>query len=231
MLSPHWRHLVVRPATIAGSYDFFEKTGSMDHFTGHLLALLRGRCRVLLAFRATAHCGSGGIWKMTKAVSKSQVFLARLVVGLMIAFVVGGLLWYGFSAEVRGRLWQNLFERPGGPMVFRFFLQPAMAAIAAWRDGVNDARSGRTPFFAGALADPAQRTVRLNEALVATARIILLGLMMDGIYQAIEFKTFHPAEAVIIALALAFVPYLLLRGLIARAARRWVGNSSSGHRQ
>jgi hypothetical protein len=158
---------------------------------------------------------------MPKAVTKSQVFLARLVVGLMVAFVIGGLLWYGFSAEVRTRLWQNLFERPGGPMVFRFFLQPTMAAIAAWRDGVDDARTGRSPFFMGALADPAQRTVRLNEALVATARIILLGLVMDGIYQAIEFKAFHPAEAVIIALVLAFLPYLLLRGLIARAARRW----------
>jgi hypothetical protein len=158
---------------------------------------------------------------MTKAVSKSQVMLARVVIGLMAAFVVGGLLWYGFSAEVRTRLWQNLFERPGGPMLFRFFLQPTMAALAAWRDGLSDARAGRTPFFEGALRDPAQRTVRLNEALVATARIILLGLVMDGIYQAIEFKTFHPAEAVIIALVLAFVPYLLLRGLFARAARWW----------
>src|SRR5512137_839561 len=88
--------------------------------------------------------------KMAKAVTKSQVFLARLVVVLMVAFVVGGLVWYGFSAEERARLWQNLFDRPGGPMVFRFFLQPTMAAIAAWRDGVKDARTGRSPFFQGA---------------------------------------------------------------------------------
>jgi len=158
---------------------------------------------------------------MTKAVTKSQVFLARLVVALMVAFVVGGLVWYGFSADERARLWQNLFDRPGGPMLFRFFLQPTMAAIAAWRDGLSDARAGRTPFFEGALRDPAQRTVRLNEALVATARIILLGLVMDSIYQAIEFDTFHPAEAVIISLLLAFLPYLVLRGIFARAARRW----------
>ena len=164
---------------------------------------------------------------MTKAVTKSQVFLARLVIVLIVAFVVGGLIWYGFSAEVRARIWQNLFERPGGPMVFRFFLQPTMAAIAAWRDGVNDARTGRSPFFAGALADPAQRAGRVNEALVATARIILLGLVMDGIYQAIEFNYFHPVEAAIIALVLAFVPYLLLRGLIARAARRWLRMKSA----
>jgi hypothetical protein len=167
---------------------------------------------------------------MTKAVTKSQVFLARLVVGLMVVFVIGGLLWYGFSAEVRTRLWQNLFERPGGPMVFRFFLQPTMAALAAWRDGLSDARAGHTPFFEGALRDPAQRTVRLNEALVATARIILLGLVMDGIYQAIEFNSFHPAEAVIIALVLAFLPYLLLRGLFARAARWWFNREGDSRR-
>ena len=31
-------------------------------------------------------------------------------------------------------------------MTFRFILQPAMAIIAALRDGVHDARLGRTPY-------------------------------------------------------------------------------------
>ena len=98
-------------------------------------------------------------------------------------------------------------------MLFRFFLQPTMAAIAAWRAGVNDARTGRTPFFEAILTGPAQRAGRVNEALVATARIILLGLVMDGVYQVIEFKYFHPAEAAIIALvlALSFGLYGLIR--------------------
>ena len=96
---------------------------------------------------------------MTKAVTKSQVFLARLVVVLLVVFVVAGLIWYGFSAEVRARVWQNLFERPGGPMVFRFFLQPTMAAIAAWRDGLDDARTGRTPFSRA--PSPTRRSARL----------------------------------------------------------------------
>ena len=64
--------------------------------------------------------------------------------------------------------------------------------------------------------------------MIATARIILLGLIMDAIYQFIEFKTFHPAEAVIIALLLAFVPYVVLRGMIARIARWWIGRGSAG---
>jgi hypothetical protein len=164
---------------------------------------------------------------MTDTPSKSQVFLARLVLVLVIGFVVLGLAMYGFSAEVRARVWQNLLERPEGPMVFRFVLQPVMATIAALRDGIRDARTGRAPFLWTVLTNPAKRAGRLDEARIATARIILLGLVMDLIYQFIEFKYFHPAEAVIIALVLAFLPYLFLRGVVARIARRWIGNRSA----
>jgi hypothetical protein len=165
---------------------------------------------------------------MAAEVSKSKLFVARLVVVLVVAFVVVGLAMYGFSAEVRARIWQNLVDRSSGPMTFRFFLQPIMATIAAYFDGVKDARSGRSPFLATVLTEPAKRAGRLQEAVIATARIILLGLIMDGIYQFIEFKTFHPAEAVIIALLLAFVPYVAMRGLIARVARRWFARGSAG---
>ena len=113
---------------------------------------------------------------MTEDVSKSKLFLARLVVVLMLAFVVVGLAQYGFSAEVRERIWQNLLERAGGPMTFRFLLQPIMATIAAFLDGVKDARAGRAPFLETVLTDPAKRAGRLQEAVIATARIILLGL-------------------------------------------------------
>ena len=46
---------------------------------------------------------------------------------------------------------------------------------------------------------------------------------MDVIYQFMVLKTFYPAEALIIALMLAFVPYLLIRGPVTRIARRWYG--------
>jgi hypothetical protein len=46
-------------------------------------------------------------------------------------------------------------------------------------------------------------------------------MCMDTVYQLIVLKAFYPAEAVIVALALAFVPYLLLRGPVARIARLW----------
>jgi uncharacterized membrane protein YjgN (DUF898 family) len=163
---------------------------------------------------------------MAETASKTQILLAQLVVGLMIAFVAFGVAWYGVSAEVRERVWQNLLDRPGGPMTFRFILQPIMATIAALHDGVKDARTGRSPYLWTILSNSEKRGGRLREGLISTARVILLGLCMDLIYQFIEFKTFHPAEAVIIALLLAFVPYLLLRGPSARIARWWRGEEA-----
>ena len=160
---------------------------------------------------------------MTGEIPRSKIVFARVVVGLMAAFVLGGIVWYGLAPETLARVWQNLVDRPGGPMVFRFFLQPTMATIAAVLGGIKDARLGRAPFFQTVLTNPAKRAGRLDEAMVDTSRIMLLGLIMDGIYQYIEFDTFHPAEAVIITLLLAFLPYVLLRGLVARVARRWVG--------
>jgi hypothetical protein len=165
---------------------------------------------------------------MTEPVSKSKLFLARLVIFLMAAFLIAGVVLYGISGEVLARVWQNLVDRPGGPMVFRFILQPVMATIAAYIDGVRDARSGRRPFLVTILTDPGKRGGYLQEAVVATARIILLGLIMDGIYQFIQFDAFHPAEAVIISLLLAFLPYVVMRGLIARVARRWFSHPSTG---
>jgi hypothetical protein len=165
---------------------------------------------------------------MARTPSRSQILLARLVVTLSVVFVLVGLLMYGLSSEVALRIWHNIVDRPGGPMVFRFVLQPVMATMAALRDGIRDARAGRAPFLWALFTEPTQRRGRLDEAMIATSRIVLLGLVMDTVYQIIEFKSFHPAEAVIVALLLAFVPYLLLRGPVTRIARRWGDNRPAG---
>jgi hypothetical protein len=38
---------------------------------------------------------------------------------------------------------------------------------------------------------------------------------MDLIYQAIVFKTFHPDQAIVVALVLAFIPDVIIRGVTA----------------
>jgi hypothetical protein len=112
-------------------------------------------------------------------------------------------------------------------MTFRFVLQPTMAAIAALHDGVNDARQGRTSYFWSIVRGIGPRGERLWEGVISTAKIIILGVVMDSTYQYLILKTFYPGETLVVALLLAFVPYLLLRGPVARIARTWVARPKS----
>lgn len=154
--------------------------------------------------------------------------LGRVVAFLALTLILLGALWYGLSSEVLHRMWQDLADRPSGPMSFRFVLQPAMATIAAAHDGIRDAQLGRSPYFWAILSDSEKRAGRLREGLVSTARILLLGIGMDIVYQLTVLKTLYPAEAVLIAIALAFVPYALLRGPFARIARWWSDRAQRG---
>ena len=163
---------------------------------------------------------------MTETHMRDLGHLAQLVVALAVGLVIAELLWHGFTLATIERLWRNLVQRPSGPMAFRFALQPSMAAIAAIKDGIVDARTGRSPYFLTVMRNPDERIARLREGLEATARIILLGIAMDVVYQLLVLDTFYPLEALIVALLLAFVPYFILRGPVSRLARSWRGPSA-----
>ena len=155
--------------------------------------------------------------------------LVLLLVQLLFAaalVVLVDAVWSGTAKEVVQRVWRSLFERWDGPLSFRFILQPVMAAIPAIHDGIKDARAGRTPYFWTVAGNRQKRVGRLREGLIATARIILLGVVMDVIYQFLVFKTFYPGEALIVALLLCFIPYLVIRGPITRVVRWWRGAAS-----
>jgi len=156
---------------------------------------------------------------MTDADHQELGLLSKAVIVVAIGLFVTGALWHGVSLKVIEQFWHDLVERPDGPMRFRFVLQPVMATIVAIRDGLKDARSGRSPYLATVLGNPQKRIGRLREGLDATARIIALGLIMDVIYQALVFKTFYPDQALVVALVLAFVPYVVVREVIARVWR------------
>jgi hypothetical protein len=132
-------------------------------------------------------------------------------------------------SELQGllsRLWADLIARPGGPLEFRFLVQPLVAVVLALRDGMLDARTGRSPYFWTLVHDPALRRERLREGVKATLRVVLLGVAIDALYQFRVHGTVYPGEAIGIALLLGFVPYLLIRGPTDRIARRRRG----GHR-
>ena len=101
---------------------------------------------------------------MSETASNSKIFMARLVVGLIVAFLVAGAVTYGFSAEVRDRVWHDLLERPSHLFRFRFILQPVMAGIAALHDGMADARLGRSPYLWTLLAKSSRLSAAWKKA-------------------------------------------------------------------
>jgi hypothetical protein len=157
----------------------------------------------------------------SNSASRGATTFTWAVVLLTAALLLAGLLWHGFSVEVHQRFWSDMFARFGGPMTFRFFLQPVMAGIAALHDGLQDAGKGHKAFFWTAWFESSQPTGRLREGLASTARILLLGISMDVIYQLKELDAFYPAEAAVIAILLAVVPYFIFRWIIEAVARRW----------
>jgi hypothetical protein len=148
--------------------------------------------------------------------------LSRLVLYLALSMIVAGFVLHGVQLDVFQRGWENILARPSQSLALRFILQPFVSTLIAIGDGIKDARSGRSPYFWTVVFDPAQRSARLHEGVVATRKIFLIAIALDTAYQLIEMPTFYPGEAVAIAILLAFIPYLIVRGPVARLARRWL---------
>jgi len=119
------------------------------------------------------------------------------------------------------RVLTGLSDRVGGPMTFRIILQPLMAGLLAVRAGLRDAREGRPPYFWTILSDSSQRAALIREGWKSVARVFVLAVVMDVIYQLIVLRWVYPGETLIVAIALAVFPYLLLRGPINRLVRRF----------
>jgi hypothetical protein len=156
----------------------------------------------------------------TDAPSRFALGLTWFVVILSAVLLMWGIVNYGLSTRVDRHFWEHISSRFGGPMTFRFFLQPTMAFIAALPDGTRDAKLGRSAFFWAAWGHPDAKTGRLREGLIATARVMLLGISMDAIYQFRVYDRFYPVEALVMAILLALIPYFIFRWIVERVARR-----------
>jgi len=118
------------------------------------------------------------------------------------------------------RVGSQLLARVSGPMKFRLVLQPAMAAFFAIRSGLADARAGKPPYFWALMWDRGQRESMLKDGWKSISRVFILALVLDVVYQIIVLRFVYPGEAVIVAFVLAIVPYLIVRGLTTRIARK-----------
>src|SRR6185503_14208136 len=123
------------------------------------------------------------------------------------------------------RIWEHLVGRLTGPLTLRLLLQPAQSTLFAVRDGLRDARAGRAPFLWTILGSRDERRRLIREGLIAIAKLAVMAIVLDFVYQLIVFRRIYPVEAIEVALLLAIVPYFVLRGPVNRIASLWVRRS------
>lgn len=104
----------------------------------------------------------------------------------------------------------------GGPMDLRFLLQPLMSLILAVRAGIRDSKSGNTPYLWGLVSQKGERKKLISEGWKDIGKLFIAAFVLDIVYSVIVFKSVHPIESIVIAIILAFVPYLIFRGLVDR---------------
>jgi hypothetical protein len=121
--------------------------------------------------------------------------------------------------EIWQRIVENLVGRLDGPLHLRIIIQPLMALIFATIDGLKDAKHHYPAYFWAMAVNPDHRRTLLQDGWKHFGKIFILAIILDVIYQLKVQHTIYPGEVIIVALALAVVPYVLLRGPVNRVAR------------
>lgn len=117
--------------------------------------------------------------------------------------------------------WQMLVGRLQGPMNFRFLLQPFVGVLLAFRAAYRDAREGRSPyFFWSVFTHSVKRKEIILHAWEDVGKVFILATVLDVIYQWMVHRWIYPGQTLIVALSLAVIPYLIVRGPATRILRR-----------
>jgi len=112
--------------------------------------------------------------------------------------------------------WDMLVGRLSGRMTFRFVIQPLMASIFAVRSGLKDSRQGHPAYLWSIYSNPESRHELLHHGWKDVRNVFILAILLDAVYQIIEFRWVYVVQAVFVAIALAIVPYVLVRGPFSR---------------
>jgi hypothetical protein len=115
------------------------------------------------------------------------------------------------------RVWGEIIGRAHGPFAFRLVLQPLTVAFLAARSGWRDARAGR-PAYGWAVAASADRPKLLREGWAEIAKVFVVAIVVDVIYEGIVFRRVSLGRNLIVATLLALLPYPLVRGSVNRIA-------------
>lgn len=117
-------------------------------------------------------------------------------------------------------VWAELGMRAQGPLHLRFVIQPIIASVLAIRAGLRDAREDKPPFLWAFAFNSANRAELLREARKDIGTVLALAAILDVVYQLLARHPLRLGQAIVIAILLALIPYLLLRAPVTRLARR-----------
>lgn len=118
--------------------------------------------------------------------------------------------------EFLNRFFGSFFPRLDGPLHFRFIMQPSMAIIFALIDGIKDAKMERRAYFWEMVKNTNQRRELIKLGWKRIGKIFILAVVLDVIYQIKVYHWWYPGETLVVAILLAIIPYLLVRGPINR---------------
>jgi len=129
-------------------------------------------------------------------------------------------------SDVPSNAWEMLAGRTTGPLTLRLILQPTMAALLGIRAGLKDAKEGRRPYLASIFQTKDARKNLIREGWKHVRKVALMAFLIDAVYQVIVFHWIYVIQSVVVAIVLAILPYILVRGLTTRA----VGGDRGGER-
>jgi hypothetical protein len=117
--------------------------------------------------------------------------------------------------------WNMMVGRSGGPFHLRLILQPTVALILGIRAGLKDARAGHSPYFWSIFkSDAYDRRALLRHGWGDVKKVFIIALVLDLVYEIVVFRWVYPVQALLMAIVLALVPYLIFRGLVNRMTRK-----------
>ena len=117
--------------------------------------------------------------------------------------------------------WDMMVGRSAGPFKLRLVFQPIVALVLGIRAGLQDARAGRSPYFWSILkSDVYDRRALLRHGWGDVKKVFILAILLDVIYEIVVYRWVYPVQALLIAIFLALIPYLIFRGLVNRLARK-----------
>jgi hypothetical protein len=153
----------------------------------------------------------------------TTVFLAGLTLIVLVLSLPGSLR----DLYDRGGIYlfsqaflEDIPKRLEGPGRFRFALQPLISIILGVLGGLADARAGRPPYLYGVLFHRGLRSELMRSGLETVANLVLMGILLDAVFQWVILGVSHPGAALVVGPLLIVLPYTVARALSNRLASR-----------